>query len=308
MDYLQGLKKENGQRRFGDRTINRILAHMKTFAKWIHKLRPFPLGNPMEKIRTLITGSTLEIEKALTPSERRRLLDSVDRLLMVGGRSRNRRLAKREFEKRPRRKGYRPYRNRAVIYTLIETGMRRAAVCNIDLDDVDFQKRMLPAQEKGGIYLTYRISKEGMDAIRDHLDHEREQDNGRWHSPALFLPAGTVVQAAGRLGVRTVNNIWNAVCRYAGVEGGTCHSAHHAIGNYLMEKTENVAAVQKQLGHKNAAYSMQYARITGDELLEAYDSLHDCAPKSLSSVRAIGPGEDLCRVRPNLPFQETPHV
>ena len=59
-------------------------------------------------------------------------------------------MTKREFEKRPRRKGYRPYRNRAVIYTLIETGMRRAAVCNIDLDDVDFQKRMLPAQEKGG--------------------------------------------------------------------------------------------------------------------------------------------------------------
>ncbi len=40
---------------------------------------------------------------------------------------------------------------------------------------------------------------------------------------------------------------------------------------YLMEKTGNVAAVQKQLGHKNAAYSMQYARITGDELLEALD-------------------------------------
>jgi hypothetical protein len=45
VDYLQGLKKENRQ--------SRIPAHMKTFTKWIHKLRPFPLGNPMEKIKAL---------------------------------------------------------------------------------------------------------------------------------------------------------------------------------------------------------------------------------------------------------------
>jgi len=110
-----------------------------------------------------------------------------------------------------------------------------------------------------------------MDAIRDYLDHEREQDNGQWHSLSLFLPASNVAQATGRLGVRTVNNIWNAICWDTDVEGRTCHSARHAMGKYLMEKTGNVAGVQKQLGHKNAAYSMQYARITGDELLEALD-------------------------------------
>ena len=36
------------------------------------------------------------------------------------------------------RKGYRPFRNRAIVYTLIESGMRRAAVRNIDLAEVDF--------------------------------------------------------------------------------------------------------------------------------------------------------------------------
>ena len=41
-------------------------------------------------------------------------------------------------DERPRRKGYRPWRNRAIVYCLIETGMRRAAVCNLDLCEVDF--------------------------------------------------------------------------------------------------------------------------------------------------------------------------
>lgn len=38
-----------------------------------------------------------------------------------------------------------------------------------------------------------------------------------------------------------------------------------------MEKTGNVAAVQRQLGHRNDAYSLQYARITEKELNETLD-------------------------------------
>ena len=68
--------------------------------------------------------------------------------------------------------------------------------------------------------------------------------------------------------MRTVNVIWDEVCKTASVEGRTPHSARHAMGKHIIEKTGNITAVQRQLGHKNAAYSMQYARITGEELLD----------------------------------------
>jgi len=80
----------DGHRRCADRTVNRVLTHLKTFAKWIHKLRPFPLGNPMEKIRLLPLGTALEVERALTVSERRKILDAADLLVEIGGRSRDR--------------------------------------------------------------------------------------------------------------------------------------------------------------------------------------------------------------------------
>jgi integrase len=67
------------------------------------------------------------------------------------------------------------------------------------------------------------------------------------------------------------NSVWNEVCRWAQVKGKTPHSARHAMGRHIMDKTGNVAAVQRQLGHKNAAYSLQYARITDDELQEVVD-------------------------------------
>lgn len=224
----------------------------------------------MEKIRGFPVTSTLEIERALTPSERRRILDAADRILLTGGRSKNRRLYA-DFSQRPVRKGYRPYRNRAIVYTLIETGMRRAAVCNLNLSGVDFQKRLLTVEEKGRNLHTYRISREGIQAIKDYLDHERTVDDEKWISPALFLPAKTVARSSGRITTRMVNYIWKDICREAGVKGKTPHCARHAMGKYLIEKTGNVAAVKKQLGHKNAAYSMEYARITGDELARVLD-------------------------------------
>jgi site-specific recombinase XerC len=43
------------------------------------------------------------------------------------------------------------------------------------------------------------------------------------------------------------------------------------MGRHLIEKTGNIAAVQRQLGHTNAAYSIQYARVTDQELADALD-------------------------------------
>jgi len=44
------------------------------------------------------------------------------------------------------------------------------------------------------------------------------------------------------------------------------------MGKHLVEKTGNLAAVQRQLGHTNPAYSMQqYGRVTDQKLSVALD-------------------------------------
>ena len=90
-DHMKRSLHEDGSRHWSDRTINRVLTHLKTFAKWIHGLRPFPLGNPMAKIKALPLTNSLEVERALSAGERRRLLDAADLLPVAGGLSRNRR-------------------------------------------------------------------------------------------------------------------------------------------------------------------------------------------------------------------------
>jgi integrase len=229
------------------------------------------LGLPTDKVKQIPTGSLLLVERALTDTERRKMLDAADMLPKVGGLSRDRYRYKSP-DARPMRKGFRPWRNRAIIYTLIETGMRRAAVCKINLANVDFETREIEVEEKGGATHTYKISRDGLAAISDYLEQERKTDKKHFSdAPALFLPADTVANSDGRLTPLVINNIWAEVCKAADVHNKTPHSARHAMGRYIIEKTGNVAAVQRQLGHKNAAYSLQYARITGEELGEVLD-------------------------------------
>jgi len=57
----------------------------------------------------------------------------------------------------------------------------------------------------------------------------------------------------------------NTGCNLAGVEGHTPHDARHTMGRQLIDKAGNIAMVQRQLGHTNAAYSIQYARVTDEE-------------------------------------------
>lgn len=274
-DFIEALRrevKENGRRRYADRTINRIIAHLKTFAKWIHRYRPFPLDNPTEKLHSLMVSLGLEIERAISEAERKRLLEAADQLIVIGGRSRDlRRHGNKSAEARPRRKGYRPWRNRAIVYCLIETGMRRAAITALNIDDLDKRRGTVTMTEKGGSRHRYAISREGLQAIEDYLCHERGQDAECWHSPAVFLPASTVRHSAGRLAPVNINTIWNEVCQMAGITGRTPHSARHAMGRHLMKKTGNPAAVQRQLGHSSVAVSLQYARITDEELQQALD-------------------------------------
>ena len=192
--FLDALHKEldaDGSRRFSDWTIARIAAHLKTFAKWIHTLRPFRLGDPTEKLKTVLVGPGLEIERALTEIQRRKLLDAADHLPILGGRSHDRRRSKDvEFvDERPRRKGYRPWRNRAIVYCLIETGMRRAAVCNLDLGEIDFEQKSVTVREKGGQTHRYKISKEGAKAINDYLREERGGGQRIISKPPGALPA-----------------------------------------------------------------------------------------------------------------------
>jgi site-specific recombinase XerD len=272
--YLDELKKtlKNEKRRWSDRTINRMLAHLKTFSKWIHKHQPFRLGDPTKEIKAIPTTTLLDVERAITKKERARILDAADDLVENGGRSVDRNRYKKKDTPRPRRKSFRPIRNRAIVYLLMETGMRRAASVNLKVGNILEKERKVRVNEKGDVQHSYTISKEGLKAVLDYLNSEEyKTDYKKWKIDTLFLTPSTCGHGNGQMRPTAINEIWNQVCKKAEVEGRTPHSARHAMGKHILEKTGNLEAVQRQLNHKNPTYSMQYARITSEELKTVLD-------------------------------------
>ena len=69
---------------------------------------------------------------------------------------------------------------------MIETGIRRSAITNLNLADIDFDRRILSALEKGGSVQPYPISKQGMSAISDYLELERAGDQEKCSPMASF--------------------------------------------------------------------------------------------------------------------------
>lgn len=116
-------------------TINNHLASLSAFTTWVCAQAPhiFPVGDPAKRIGTL--GLAPPEARALRPTQVRTLKSLCDRL-------------DRYHQRRPRRGGRRgcglheaptlrahgrPWRDRAIVYVLLSTGLRREELVRLDL-------------------------------------------------------------------------------------------------------------------------------------------------------------------------------
>jgi len=86
---------------------------------------------------------------------------------------------------------------------------------------VDFERRLINVEEKGGRKHGYKVSREGISAIEDYVAKERAADFKKWQSPVLFLSGATYAHGDGRLNPRVINTVFSEVCSLAGVKGHT---------------------------------------------------------------------------------------
>ena len=258
------INRETGKRKWSVRTVFTKIAHLKSFAKWIHEIIPFPMGNPMRNINpTPPKKIGFKLDKALTIDETEEILNATDKMINES-----------DLLKNNRRK---PFRDRAIIYMLIETGMRRAAVTNLLYEDVDFENLKISVYEKGEQWAEIAMSKPAANALNDYLVNERNKDNRKLKSPYLFLPTNKNSKAKDKPGEkseykltpRSINVIWDFVCKGILKEHKGPHSARHAVGKMINEeKGPGDAAIA--LTHKDPATALLYSRITLDEIRDIY--------------------------------------
>ena len=268
------------QRRLSERlapaTVNNHLASLSGFTTWVSAQAPglFATGNPCTGVPALPLPP-LE-PRSLTGAQVRSLKNLCDRLERYSehkGRRRGR-------GNPPQRHGHsRPVRDRAIVFTLLSTGLRRLEVVLLDLDQVQPAQpaqlraarrgRIVGVRGKGKTQRTVFLSVDARHALADYLEAERPVDTTE-ESTALFLSAASVRSRRpdGRLSGRSVNSILERIGRLHDAEHTDPerrisplrpHDLRHTFAFGLAEATNaDPYELERRLGHRSQRYIARY--------------------------------------------------
>lgn len=258
-------------------TVNNHLASLSGFTTWVTAQAPhlFAVGDPAKGISEL--GLPPLEPRTLSPEQVRSLKSVCDRLERFH-QLRGRRWTKSPEQLRVRATG-RPLRDRAIVYVLLSTGLRREELVNVDLDQVSpnasaelrraRQGRITRVQGKGKTERTVFLSADARGALADYLEKERPRDTNE-QTAALFLSAVSLPARSpdGRLSPRAINLLLEQIGRWHDAEVADArrrisplrpHDLRHTFAFHLAQVTgADAYELERRLGHRSQRYIQRY--------------------------------------------------
>jgi site-specific recombinase XerD len=147
-------------------------------------------------------------------------------------------------------------RDRAIIELLYGSGIRRAELADLNLDDVDFGQRVAQVTGKGNKRRMVPLTEASVMAMQSYL-HVRPASTDR----AFFLS-----NRNARLGLRQVWKIVKDYAAQSGVDRATTHAMRHSFATHFIEGG--------LLGHANIATTQIYIDQSIAHLKKAFDAAH----------------------------------
>jgi integrase/recombinase XerC len=161
-------------------------------------------------------------------------------------------------------------RDVAVLELLYATGIRVGELTGLDVEHVDFERRVVRVLGKGRKERSVPFGLPAARALDAWLDGGRPELARAGSGPALFLGA-----RGGRLDQRTVRRLVHA--RIADVPGAPDvgpHGLRHSAATHLLEGGADLRSVQELLGHSSLATTQVYTHVTAERLRAAYRQAH----------------------------------
>jgi len=256
-------------------TVNNHLASLSAFTSWVYSVAPglFPLGDPTKGVSEL--GLPPLEPRSLSEVQVRSLKNLCDRLPKLAHK-RGRRWAAQESEPHAYR---RPWRDRALVFLLLSTGLRREEVVRLNLDQVEprtaealrraKRSTITGVLGKGKSQRTVFLSADARTALADYLEKERQGDADE-AADALFLSARGLGARRddGRLSVRAINRVLEYIGRLHDAEVPGVgrrvsplrpHDLRHTFA-FLLSRATNADAyeLERRLGHRSGRYISRY--------------------------------------------------
>lgn len=224
------------------RSINRKLSALKTFYKFLLK-RQLIEQNPLSKIVNPKSGKKLPVFLSK---------ESLDRL----------------FHEVTFEDGFSGARDRIILEVLYATGMRRAELVQLKVNDIDFEQRQIKVKGKG--------NKERLIPFTHHLEHSIRaylQARQTLNMPLSdhFILDDKGAMAKDGLIYKTVKQYLSLVST---IEKKSPHVLRHSFATHLADNGADLNAIKELLGHSSLASTQVYTHNTIEKLRKVYDQAH----------------------------------
>ena len=151
-------------------------------------------------------------------------------------------------------------RDMAIVMVFLTTGIRESALCNMDVEDIDFENNMIIVTDKGDKVNTHIIPSETKKILKIWLEKRTEilTKAKRTKETALFIS-----NEKKRISVGAVRNI---VKKYSSTITGkniTPHKLRATYATMLYNATKDIEFVRGQMNHSSVVTTQRYIRGNG---------------------------------------------
>ncbi len=155
-------------------------------------------------------------------------------------------------------------RDYAILSLLAYSGLRVSELCNLKVEDVDLNERVVYVRSgKGDKDRIVVISEKAVEAIENYL-FDREDD-------LIYLFASRKGEKISRV------QVFRLVKKYALMAGikknVTPHVLRHTLATTMLKRGVDIRYIQQFLGHSSVATTQIYTHVNDEMLKHVYDSV-----------------------------------
>lgn len=153
------------------------------------------------------------------------------------------------------RKTQQPYRDVAICYLLLDTGIRASELCALRFRDLDMQTKRVSIEGKGGKRRLVPFARTATKALWNYL----KQDGGREDNEPLFVSAQG--EALTRSGLQL---LLRRLGKTAGIRSAARCSPHtfrHTFAVSFLRAGGNQFSLMQMLGHSGIAMTARYVQL-----------------------------------------------
>ncbi len=165
-------------------------------------------------------------------------------------------------------------RDRAILEVLYGTGMRISELCNLRLDDIDFDDKVAQVLGKGSKERVVPLGEQARTTLLNYINTARPKLVKDRRSKYVFvnLRGGSLSRQGAWLIVKSTASKLGMAAQM------TPHTLRHCCATHMLEGGADLRVVQELLGHSSLTTTQIYTKVSLGYLQEVYITAH---PRSM---------------------------